>query len=121
MQPRVQVGDQRGHLLLGEAAAEAGHHALPCQHILPHGRVGGGSAAGQGLMVEDAVQIRRNLFESQVVFFMAVGAAKLIKALAFRLLRSQRRRCAAAGPTGCRCNAKEKFTVKTAQIFAPPR
>jgi hypothetical protein len=43
-------------------------------------------------MVEDAVQVRRNLLESQVVVLMAMGAAYLIKVLAFRFLRSQRRR-----------------------------
>jgi hypothetical protein len=42
-------------------------------------------------MVEDAVQVRRNLLESQVVLLVAVGAANLIEALALRFLRSQRR------------------------------
>ena len=42
-------------------------------------------------MVKDAMQIRRNLLERQIVVLVAVGAANLIEVLAFRLLRGQRR------------------------------
>lgn len=72
-------------------------------------------------MVEDAAQIRRNLLESQVVLFMAVGAANLIEVLAFCLLWSKRRRSVAASPTGCQSNAKDEITVKNAQILVPQR
>jgi peptide subunit release factor RF-3 len=40
-------------------------------------------------MVEDAVQVWRNLLESQVVLLVAVGAVNQIEVLALRLLRSQ--------------------------------
>lgn len=96
-QSRVQICDQRGHLLLREAAAEAGHHALSCQYIVPHGRIAGSRAAGQGFVVEDAMQIRRNLLQSQIVVLMAMGAARLIQMLAHGLLRGQRRSGMAAG------------------------
>lgn len=115
----MQVGDQCGHLLLGEAAAEAGHHSLPCQDILSHGRIGGRRAAGQGDMVEDAMQVGRNLLESQVVLLVAVGAAYLVEVLARRLLRSQRRRSVAARQTGRHCNAKKEFTANNAQTLLP--
>jgi hypothetical protein len=72
-------------------------------------------------MVEDAVQIRRNLLESQVVLLVAVGAANLIEALALRFLRRQRRRSMAASHTGCRCYAKKEFTSKNEQTLAPQK
>jgi hypothetical protein len=55
----MQVGKQRRHLLVGEAAGKTGHHSLPCQHILPHGFVGGRNSAGQSFAGEEAMQVWR--------------------------------------------------------------
>src|ERR1035441_9273059 len=93
----MQIGQQGGHLLLGESAGEGGHHSLPRLHILPHRLVGGGSAAGQRLPRKDAMQVRRNLLEGQVVVLVAMGAVFLVEALPFRFLWSERWRRAAGG------------------------
>src|ERR1035437_221431 len=98
-------------MLLGEAACKGGHHSLPCQNILPYGRVRCGSAAGEGLAVKDAAQIRRNLLEGQVVLLVAVGATGLVEALPCRLLRGERQRdmatAQAKAQTGCQPYAKK--------------
>jgi len=94
-QPGVQVGQQRGDLLLGKTAGEGGHHSLARKnHALDLG-VGGRSAAGQGAALEDAVQVWRNFFEGQVVVPVTVGATNLVEVLAGGLLRRERR-CAMA-------------------------
>jgi len=98
----MKVGEQRGHLLLGEAAGKAGHHSVPCQNISPDSRIGGWNSAGQGSAVKDAVQVWRNLLEDQIVVFVAVRAANLVEVLPFSLLRSQRRRRVAASQKGHR-------------------
>ena len=88
----MQVGQECGHLLVVKAAGEAGHHALAGENVEPDSRVGGGSSTGQRIVLEDAVQIWWNLFEREVVFFMAVGAAHLVKVRPLSLLRGELRR-----------------------------
>src|ERR1035437_3951015 len=108
----MKVGDERSHLFAGEAAGEAGHHSLPCQHILPHYFVVCWNSAGQRLTVEDAAQVRRGFLERQVVVLVTVGAANLVKVLAFGLLRGKCRCCMAASEceavAGRQSNAKER-------------
>ena len=87
----MQVCQQRRQLLVGESADKARHHSLPCQHILPHGFVRGRNSAGQSFAGEDAMQVWGYLLERQVVVFMAVGAANLVKVLPFSFLRCERR------------------------------
>ena len=82
-QPGMQIGQQRGHLLLGEAAGETRHHSLPCQHILPHRFIRGRNSAGQCLAVKEAVQVRRDFLQRQIVVLMAMGATNLVEMLAF--------------------------------------
>ncbi len=45
-QAGMQVSEQRGHLIFGEAAGKAGHHRLAGENRLPDLEVGGRSAAG---------------------------------------------------------------------------
>src|SRR5271157_3603259 len=114
----MQVGKQLGHLLVGEAASKSGHHSLPCQDILPHGHVSGWNTAGEGLADKDAMQIRRYLFQRQVVVFVTMGAADLIEVLAFSFLRGERRSRMAASQcqaeTGC-----QMYTNKGRTSFSP--
>ena len=92
----MEVSQQRGHLLLVESACESGHHAATLQDILPDGLVGGGDAAGEGRAVKQPVQVGWNLLESEVVVFMAVGAAHLVEMLPCLLLRCELGRRATA-------------------------
>lgn len=51
----MQVGEQRGHLLVGEPASEARHHAFARQNDADHFNVGGGCPARQFGVLEHAV------------------------------------------------------------------
>src|ERR1035437_8927697 len=110
----MKVDQQRHHLLAGEAAGKAGHHSLPCQHILAHGGVGCGNPTGQRFTVEDAVQVRRDFLERQVVVLVTMGATSLVKVLAFGLLRGKCRCSMAASEceavAGCQPNANNQYT-----------
>ena len=87
----MQVSQQSGHLLFVESACKAGHHAATLQHILSDGLVGYRDAAGEGLLVEQPVQVGWNFLQRQVVILIAMGAAHIVEILPFGLLWSERR------------------------------
>ena len=90
-QPGMQIGQQRAHLFLGEAAGKA-TASFPClpAHSCRTAASVAGAPLGRVVAIEDAVQVRRNFLEREVIVFVAMGAAHLVKVLPFRLLRSER-------------------------------
>jgi hypothetical protein len=93
----MQIGQQGGRLFIGKAPGKGGHHPLPGQnHTLDLG-IGGSGAAGQRLLLKDAVQVWRNFLQSQIVVLVAMGAAGLVEVLALRLLLRKLRNRTAAG------------------------
>lgn len=91
----MKVGDQRSHLILVESAGKAWHHTPTLQHILLDGFVSRRSTAGQGLLVENPVEIGWNLLEGEVIVLMAVRASPLVEMLPSLLLGSEFRYCTA--------------------------
>jgi len=85
----VQVGQQRGHLNVVEAAFEGGHHALSIEHDAAYLGIVDGCATGQSRSIEHAMKIGRNLLQCEIVVFMAMSAAHLVEMLPFHLLRAQ--------------------------------
>lgn len=104
----VQVRQQRRHLLVGKAAFEGGHHASARKHLARNYLIGGGQAAGQCGAVEEAVQVRRDLLEAEVVVLVAVGATAVVEMLPFRLLRGEFGFGAAAGCDNHRNTARHE-------------
>ena len=88
-QSGVQIGKKRGHLLVGEPAGKGGHHSLPGIDHAPHFRIAGRGSAGQRGAGEDAMEVRRNLLQVQVVVLVAMGASGLVEVLPFCLLRGE--------------------------------
>ena len=76
-------------MFVGEAAIEARHQSPARQHNAPDFRVCSWNAAGKRGCVEDAMQIRRNLLECQIVFFVAMRAANAVEVLPGDLLAGQ--------------------------------
>jgi hypothetical protein len=104
----MQVCQQRSHLLLGKSPGKPGHHALAMQYILPHCIVRGSNSPGQCLPRKNSVQVRRNLLQSQIVIFVAMGATAGVETLPFRFLRSECGRPMAS----CRTNAFARSAAK---------
>ena len=88
----MQIGEQRRHLLIGEAASEARHQPLARKNDAPHLRIRGGRSAGQRGVLENSMQSGRDLLQVEIVLLMAVGATNRVEMFAFGLLRSQARR-----------------------------
>ena len=88
-QSRVQICQERGHLFVGEAAIEARHQSPARQHNALDFRVSSWNTAGQRRVFEDAMQIRRNLLEAKIVFFVAMRAANAVEVLPGDLLAGQ--------------------------------
>ena len=86
-QSGMEVGEEGGHLLVGEPDRKRGHHSLPGKDHALHFGISGRSSARQRGAGKDAMEIGRNFLQVQVVVFMAVGAADLVKVLPFCLLR----------------------------------
>jgi hypothetical protein len=82
----MQVSQERGHLFVGKSAGESGHHALACYYHALYLGVAGGNAARQCGCGKHPVKIGRDLLETKVVFFVAMGAADLVQVLPFCLL-----------------------------------
>ena len=57
-------------MFVGEAAIEARHQSPARQHNAFDFRVSSWNTAGQRRVFEDAMQIRRNLLEAKIVFFV---------------------------------------------------
>lgn len=85
----VKIRQQRFHLRGGKAPRERRHHALALKHRTRQLHISSRGAAGQLGAVEHSVQIWRNCLERQVVVFMAMRAAHLVKMLSLRLLRRE--------------------------------
>ncbi len=91
-QSRVQIRHYRVHLFLRHLIFKRRHHSLPCHQHLLNLRISRWLTIRQSVPAEDAMQIRRNLLQVQIIFLVAVRAANVIEMLAFSLLRRQRRR-----------------------------
>ena len=87
----MKVCQQRGHLLVIESSGKTRHHPLPGKYVLPHRRVRCWDAAGQSVLIEEPMQIRRHFLQGQIVILVAMGAAHMVKMLAFQLFRGQLR------------------------------
>lgn len=111
-QAGVQIGQQRGHLLIGKTAGEGRHQALACQDYAPNFGVGCGRAAGQRGSQEDRMQIRRDLLERQVVVLVAVGTADGVEVFAVHLLRSKGRLTMATGSANDRGSGQNRKTAR---------
>jgi hypothetical protein len=93
----VEVGDDGVELVLRHLIFEWRHEAFAVHDDALDFSVGGGRAVGQGLAGEDAVEVRRDFFEGQIVFFVAVRAGDVVDVLALGLLRGEMRLGVAAG------------------------
>ena len=76
-------------MFVGEAPIEARHQSPARQHYASDFRVCSWNTTGQRRVFEDAMQIRRNLLEGKIVFFVTVRATKDVEVLAGDLLTSQ--------------------------------
>ena len=88
-QSRVQIGQEGGHLFVGEAPIEARHQSPARQHYASDFRVCSWNTAGQRRVFKDAMQIRWNLLEGKIVFFVAMRATNDVEVLAGDLLARQ--------------------------------
>jgi len=88
----MQVSQQRRHLRVVEASGKPRHQSPTHQNILPHRRVRSWYAAWQRLVLEHAMQVRRNFLQCHVIVLVAMRAPHLVKVLPFRFLRGQLRR-----------------------------
>jgi hypothetical protein len=92
----MQVRKQRGHLLVSKSSSKGRHQAFSGENHCSHFSIGCGSAAGELGFPKDGVQIGWDLFQVQIVLFVAVRTASQVEMLAFRLLLGETRRRAAA-------------------------
>lgn len=103
----VQVGQEGCHLLVGEASRECRHHSLPVQDYVCDFSVGCGGAAEELGATKQAVQIRRNLLQGEIVIAVTVRATDFVEVLAFSLLRGERWSGVAGVHGGCRHKCKK--------------
>lgn len=82
----MEIGQQGRHLLIVEATGKARHQSPAVEDIEANGCIGCGNAAGQRLVIENAVKIWRYFLEGEIVVFMAMGTANLVEILPCRLL-----------------------------------
>ena len=90
-QARMQIRHHRIHLFLRHLIFKRRHHSLPGHQHLLNLRIRRRLAIRQCVPVKHAMQIRRNLLQAQIVFFVAVRTANVIEMLAFCLLGRERR------------------------------
>ena len=87
----MKISNHRRHLFPAHLVRKRRHHPFAFhQHLLNIG-IGSRLPAWQLSLVKHSMQIRRNLFQSQVIFLVAVRAPHVINPLSLRLLRSKRR------------------------------
>ena len=103
--PGVQIGQHRIHLVLGHLIPERGHHSLARQQNLFNFCICCRLTIGQCVPAEEAMQIRRNLFQMQIILLVAVSATYVVEVLALSLLRRQLRRRSAPRYTGRNCRS----------------
>jgi hypothetical protein len=94
---RVQVGEQRVHLLFCESAGEAGHLAFALEDQPPHLGICCQSAAGKMRFRHRSVNVWRRWLQGQIVIFVTMGASDRVQVLAFSLLRVEFGLIVAAG------------------------
>ena len=82
----MQIGQQRGHLLLCKPAGKARHLALAHQNQPAYLSICSGCAAGQFRLAHRSMNIRRRRFQSEIVVFMTMRAANGVEMLPLRLL-----------------------------------
>jgi len=88
----MQIGQHRIHLIFGHLIPERGHDSLARQQNLLHLSIRRRLSIRQCVPAEESVQIRRNLFQMQIILLVAMSATNVIEMLAFGLLRRQSRR-----------------------------
>ena len=93
----MQVGEQRRHLVFVETTGEGRHHPFSGKDNTPNLGVSGGRAARKLRAAENAAQVRRDFFKSQIIVPVAVCAASFVEMLPFFLLRREPQGAA----TGC--------------------
>ena len=88
-QTGMQIIQQRGHLLWVKPPRKSRHHPSALQNVVGDRLIRRRNPAGQRLVLEQPMQIRRNLLQRQIIVLMAMRAAHLVKMLSFRLLGRQ--------------------------------
>ena len=94
---RMQISQQRCHLLLGKPPRKTRHLPFPHQHQPPHLGIRSRRTTRQLLPDHRPMNIRRRRFQSQVVLLMAMRTPHRIQVLTLDLLRGKRRPATASG------------------------
>jgi hypothetical protein len=112
---RMQISEQRRHLLLGKPPRKTRHFALAHKDQSPHLGIRSRSATRQFFPAHCAVNIRRRRLQRQVVVLMAMRASHCVKMLPFGLLRRKLRLSPASAQNGSKAEDNRQQA-----LFPPP-
>ncbi len=109
----VEINEQVTHLLASKATGKGRHHSPARKHRTLNILIRSGQSAWQNRLIKQSVQVGRDLFQPQIIVFMAMRTARIVKVLPFRLFWSQ---CCFAVTTR---NSERSTCNEEAQDFGP--